>query len=170
MDGTTGKLFESMAFGECLAKEEYKNFTDTDGSCEIVRNASKGFPEKYLAQDLYLKLAEKMKLPERERLERLKFFSTLDSPLDTVNIDGFFDYYQANGQRVTVLLDLSYKDKVYPDKDIYVVFVDGRQGEDNPDEPGFRGSLPPYWKMINRHSSRIAKYLQAKERGESYGL
>lgn len=112
-DGYTGKLFEIEVFGECLNPADKKRASFKDAIKFVKENQpwndpySSSNPEPEVVNNLHAHIVRKLVGLDGDWSE-LKFFTSVNSPLDYLGIDGFFEY---KGRRVTIDLTMNEESK-----------------------------------------------------------
>ena len=153
--GYTGRLLEEESFGRpLLSEDEKKRYMKYKEAMNLVKDKQAfepGDPDPRFANDLHASIAEKLKLDD---YGKLKFFSSVDSPLDYYHgVDAFFEVEGKDGKKRIVTIDISGNSKKDKGKaDVLINMpMDGLDPKEDRDD---------YIKKIKEATSEIADRLR----------
>lgn len=124
-------------------------------------------PQKDFAREIRLALAEKLGLENDQEMNRLKFYTSVGSPLDAHGIDGFFTFSYIDAQGYPKECVVSFDVTRNPDKD-ETLRADLLIGGDIPDPSDQGFNEKEYLKKIDEYAAEGSAVLREKmQRGET---
>lgn len=167
-DFYTGKMNERDVFGSFRPSPKFREayraiarengYVGYEASLDLVRKHGTQDPlnpEKPFANELRLAVIEALGLETEEEMDRVKFFTAVETPADQFHgIDGWIEYETQDGRRIVVTVDVTKN----PNKDEWKADVIIPEITDpSEDEDAFLAQAETY-------GGKVVDYIQDRDR------